>query len=142
LDVLPGGVETVIPAASPLEETVEQVLRESGLWVGGSSTGRTCPRDRERDSGYGGGRLTGCAVAGERPLSGAVTEVTLDGGQLVIVKGDTAPARCGPRRRGCAGWRTPGRSACPPCAERTINGWFTSTSAPARRVREPPSVRS
>jgi len=41
LDVLPGGVETVIPAASPLEETVEQVLRESGLWVGGSSTGRT-----------------------------------------------------------------------------------------------------
>lgn len=36
-------------------------------------------------------RLTGCAVTGERPLSGAVTEVTLDSGQLVIVKGDTAP---------------------------------------------------
>jgi predicted kinase len=31
LDVLPGGVETVVPAASPLEETVERVLRESGL---------------------------------------------------------------------------------------------------------------
>ena len=36
-------------------------------------------------------RLTGCAVTGERPLSGAVTEVTLDSGRLVIVKGDTAP---------------------------------------------------
>ncbi|MFG2376577.1 fructosamine kinase family protein [Streptomyces sp. NPDC048504] len=36
-------------------------------------------------------RLTGCAVASARPLSGAVTEVALDGGQLVIVKGDAAP---------------------------------------------------
>ena len=36
-------------------------------------------------------RLTGCAAAGERPLSGAVTEVALDGGQLVIIKGDAAP---------------------------------------------------
>ncbi|MEV6501953.1 fructosamine kinase family protein [Streptomyces prunicolor] len=36
-------------------------------------------------------RLTGCAVTGERPLTGAVTEVALDGGQLVIVKGDSAP---------------------------------------------------
>ena len=36
-------------------------------------------------------RLTGYAVAGERPLSGAVTEVALDGGRLVIVKGDAAP---------------------------------------------------
>ncbi len=36
-------------------------------------------------------RLTGCAVTGERPLSGAVVEVTLDGGQLVVVKGDDAP---------------------------------------------------
>jgi len=36
-------------------------------------------------------RLTRCTVTGERPLSGTVTEVALDGGQLVIVKGDTAP---------------------------------------------------
>ncbi|MGX9889412.1 AAA family ATPase [Streptomyces sp. NPDC002276] len=41
LDVLPGGVETVVPAASPLEETVDRVLRESGLWVGSSSNGPT-----------------------------------------------------------------------------------------------------
>ncbi|WP_405847553.1 AAA family ATPase [Streptomyces sp. NBC_01518] len=31
LDLMPGGVETVIPAASPLEETVDRVLHESGL---------------------------------------------------------------------------------------------------------------
>ena len=36
-------------------------------------------------------RLTGVAVTGARPLSGTVTEVELSGGQLVIVKGDTAP---------------------------------------------------
>ena len=31
LDLLPGGAETVIPAASGLEETAERVLREAGL---------------------------------------------------------------------------------------------------------------
>lgn len=31
LDLLPGGVETVVPAASALEETVDRVLHESGL---------------------------------------------------------------------------------------------------------------
>ncbi|MEV5508171.1 hypothetical protein [Streptomyces orinoci] len=30
-DLLPGGVETVIPADSSLAETVERVMRESGL---------------------------------------------------------------------------------------------------------------
>ncbi|MGW0828894.1 fructosamine kinase family protein [Streptomyces prunicolor] len=47
-------------------------------------------------------RLTGCTVTGERPLSGAVTEVALDGGQLMIVKGDTAP---GATRAEAAGLR-------------------------------------
>ncbi|MFI6463233.1 AAA family ATPase [Streptomyces sp. NPDC050538] len=31
LDLLPGGVETVIPATSPLDGTVDRVLHESGL---------------------------------------------------------------------------------------------------------------
>lgn len=31
LDLLPGGVETVIPAASTLQETADRVMRESGL---------------------------------------------------------------------------------------------------------------
>ena len=43
LDLLPGGVETVIPATSSLEETVDRVLRESGLWAGDTSTGRRTP---------------------------------------------------------------------------------------------------
>lgn len=37
LDLLPGAYETVISEASPLEATVRQVLRESGL-TGGTST--------------------------------------------------------------------------------------------------------
>jgi fructosamine-3-kinase len=37
-------------------------------------------------------RITGRAVRGERPLSGAVTEVALDGGQSVVVKRGEAPA--------------------------------------------------
>ena len=40
LDLLPGGVETVIPATSSLEETVDRVLRESGLSVGDPLNGR------------------------------------------------------------------------------------------------------
>ncbi|MFD4558487.1 fructosamine kinase family protein [Streptomyces sp. NPDC058469] len=42
-------------------------------------------------AGAAAARLTGCAVTGERPLSEAVTEVALDDGQLVMVKGDEAP---------------------------------------------------
>ncbi|WP_405975850.1 fructosamine kinase family protein [Streptomyces sp. NBC_00988] len=42
-------------------------------------------------AGAAAARLTGCAVTGERPLSEAVTEVALGGGQLVVVKGDEAP---------------------------------------------------
>ncbi|MGW0828895.1 AAA family ATPase [Streptomyces prunicolor] len=41
LDLLPGGVETVIPASSPLEGTVDRVLRESGLSLGDPLTDRT-----------------------------------------------------------------------------------------------------
>jgi fructosamine-3-kinase len=42
-------------------------------------------------AGAAAARLTGHAVTGERPLSGAVTEVALGGGELVVVKGDEAP---------------------------------------------------
>ena len=41
--------------------------------------------------GVAAARLTGCPVIGERPLSGAVTEVALDGDQLVMVKRAEAP---------------------------------------------------
>ncbi|MFD9903464.1 fructosamine kinase family protein [Streptomyces sp. NPDC059063] len=36
-------------------------------------------------------RLTGLAAVGARPLSGALSEVALDGGRLVVVKWDGAP---------------------------------------------------
>jgi predicted kinase len=43
LDLLPGGVETVVPATSALEETVDRVLRESGLSVGDPLNARRTP---------------------------------------------------------------------------------------------------
>ncbi|MBK3640198.1 fructosamine kinase family protein [Streptomyces sp. MBT33] len=47
-------------------------------------------------------RFTGCAVRGERRLSGALTEVGLDGGQSVVVKRGDAP---GAARAEAAGLR-------------------------------------
>lgn len=43
LDLLPGGVETVIPATSSLEETADRVLRESGLSAGDPLDARRTP---------------------------------------------------------------------------------------------------
>jgi hypothetical protein len=37
-DLLPGGLERVIPAASSLDETVRRIMAESGL-----GDGRECP---------------------------------------------------------------------------------------------------
>ncbi|GHC89444.1 fructosamine kinase family protein [Streptomyces violaceochromogenes] len=47
-------------------------------------------------------RLTGRAVSGERPLSGALTEVTLDDGRVVVVKDSAEP---GAARAEAAGLR-------------------------------------
>lgn len=41
LDLLPGGVETVIPASSSLRETSDRVMRESGLVAGRREAGGT-----------------------------------------------------------------------------------------------------
>ena len=43
LDLQPGGAETVVPATSSLEETVDRVLRESGLSVGDPLNARRTP---------------------------------------------------------------------------------------------------
>lgn len=48
--------------------------------------------------------VTGSPVTGERPLSGALAEVTLDGGQLVVVKRGDGPRAV---RARAAGLRRP-----------------------------------
>jgi fructosamine-3-kinase len=53
-------------------------------------THRTTPHSDE-SPGAVAARLTGRPVVGERPLSGALAEVTLDGGQLVVVKRGDGP---------------------------------------------------
>ncbi|WP_405866754.1 fructosamine kinase family protein [Streptomyces sp. NBC_01515] len=82
-------------------------------------------------------RLTGCTVAGERPLSGAVTEVTLDGGQLVIVKGDAAP---GAVRAEAAGlrWLADAKTVRVPAVRGVDEHWLVTD-----HVRTgPPSARA
>ncbi|WP_043662481.1 fructosamine kinase family protein [Streptomyces xylophagus] len=82
-------------------------------------------------------RLTGCAVTGERPLSGAVTEVALDGGQLVIVKGDAAP---GAVRAEAAGlrWLSDAGTVRVPAVRGVDERWLVTdhvrTGAPSARA--------
>ncbi|MFQ6142469.1 fructosamine kinase family protein [Streptomyces seoulensis] len=55
---------------------------------GGDGRGGGSPDD---GPGAAAARLTGCAVVGERRLSGALAEVTLDGGRVVMVKNGDEP---------------------------------------------------
>ncbi|MEV0479845.1 fructosamine kinase family protein [Streptomyces sp. NPDC050508] len=82
-------------------------------------------------------RLTGCAVTGERPLSGTVTEVALGTGQLVIIKGDTAP---GAVRAEAAGlrWLADAGTVRVPAVRGSDERWLVTD-----RVRTgPPSARA
>ena len=82
-------------------------------------------------------RLTGCAVTGERPLSGAVTEVALDGGQLVVVKGDEAP---GAVRAEAAGlrWLADAGAVRIPAVRGVDERWLVTDRVPTG----PPSARA
>jgi fructosamine-3-kinase len=82
-------------------------------------------------------RLTGCAVAGERPSSGAVTEVALGGGQSVMVKRDEAP---GAVRAEAAGlrWLADAGTVRVPAVRGLDERWLVTD-----RVRTgPPSARA
>lgn len=74
-------------------------------------------------------RLTGCAVIGERPLSGAVTEVALDGGQSVVVKGDAAP---GAVRAEAAGlrWLADAGTVRVPAVRGQVGNWLVTDHVP------------
>jgi fructosamine-3-kinase len=69
----------------------------SGLPSEGSPSDGSSPYDSSSYDGAGDGpaaaavRITGRSVRGERPMSGVLTEVALDGGQLVVVKRGDAP---------------------------------------------------
>jgi fructosamine-3-kinase len=88
-------------------------------------------------AGAAAGRLTGCAVTGERPLSGAVTEVALGGGQLVVVKGDEAP---GAVRAEAAGlrWLAGAGAVRIPVVRGVDERWLVTDHVPTG----PPSARA
>ncbi|MFI6463232.1 fructosamine kinase family protein [Streptomyces sp. NPDC050538] len=88
-------------------------------------------------AGAAASRLTGCAVTGERPLSGAVTEVALDGGQLVVVKGDETP---GAVRAEAAGlrWLAEAGAVLVPAVRGEDGNWLVTDRVPTG----PPSARA
>ncbi|MBK3576995.1 fructosamine kinase family protein [Streptomyces sp. MBT65] len=88
-------------------------------------------------AGQAAARLTGCAVIGERPLSGAVTEVALDGGRSVVVKGDEAP---GAVRAEAAGlrWLADAGTVRVPTVRGQDANWLVTDRVPTG----PPSARA
>lgn len=87
--------------------------------------------------GQAAARLTGYAVIGERPLSGTVSEVALDGGQSVMVKGDETP---GAVRAEAAGlrWLADAGTVRVPAVRGQDGNWLVTDRVPVG----PPSARA
>ncbi|WP_030562003.1 fructosamine kinase family protein [Streptomyces aureocirculatus] len=78
-------------------------------------------------------RLTGLPVTSARPLSGALTEVTLDGGRVVVVKHDDAP---GAVRAEAAGlrWLTAAGTVRVPAVHGHDGHWLVIDRVPQGRA--------
>ncbi|MEW2615608.1 fructosamine kinase family protein [Streptomyces sp. NPDC047880] len=85
-------------------------------------------------------RLTGRAVSGERPLSAALAEVTLDDGRVVVVKRCDAP---GAARAEAAGlrWLAAAASVRVPAVHGHEEGWLVVDRVPHGRPDPEAAVR-
>ncbi|QCD53848.1 fructosamine kinase family protein [Streptomyces hawaiiensis] len=85
-------------------------------------------------------RLTGRAVSGERPLSRALAEVTLDDGRIVVVKRSTEP---GAARAEAAGlrWLAAAGSVRVPVVHGHEEGWLVIDRVPQGRPGREAAVR-
>ncbi|MDI3423484.1 fructosamine kinase family protein [Streptomyces luteolus] len=85
-------------------------------------------------------RLTGCSVAGERPLSSALTEVALDGGQSVIVKRASDPGAAAAEAAGLRWLAEPGSVRVP-----EVHGhdaiWLVLDRVPSGRASKAGALR-
>ncbi|MFH8990458.1 fructosamine kinase family protein [Streptomyces sp. NPDC017940] len=97
------------------------------------------PTDAE-GPGAAASRLTGLPVTSARPLSGAVTEVTLDGGRVVVVKHDDAP---GAVRAEAAGlrWLTAAGTVRVPEVHGHDGHWLVTDRVPRGRATPDAAVR-
>ncbi|MFK4144632.1 fructosamine kinase family protein [Streptomyces sp. NPDC004065] len=85
-------------------------------------------------------RFTGLAVTGQRPLSGALTEVTLEGGRVVVVKHGHGP---GAVRAEAAGlrWLAAAGAVRVPRVHGDDGAWLVSDRVPAGRPSPGAAVR-
>ncbi|MEV3988450.1 fructosamine kinase family protein [Streptomyces sp. NPDC049837] len=82
-------------------------------------------------------RLTGRAVVGERPLSGALTHVTLDNGHMVMVKRGDAPAAVTAEAAGLR-WLADAGTVRVPAVRGQDHHWLVTDHVPTG----PPSARA
>ncbi|MDF3299035.1 fructosamine kinase family protein [Streptomyces tropicalis] len=102
-------------------------------------TARTAPGSSE-GAGAAAARLTGRSVTAERPLSPSLAEVTLDGGEVVMVKrGDAA----GAVRAEAAGlrWLGAADAVAVPAVRGQDEDWLVTDRVPAGRPDEGAAVR-
>jgi fructosamine-3-kinase len=85
-------------------------------------------------------RLTGRSVRGEKPLSGALTEVTLDDGRVVVVKRSDGP---GAARAEAAGlrWLAAARTVRVPVVHGDEGTWLVIDRVPRGRPNREAAVR-
>ncbi|GAB3004428.1 fructosamine kinase family protein [Streptomyces pseudoechinosporeus] len=85
-------------------------------------------------------RLTGRPVTGERRLSGALAEVTLDGGQLVVVKRGDAPDAVRAEAAGLH-WLTDAGTVRIPAVHGHDGRWLVTDRVPSGRPSAQAAVR-
>ncbi|MFJ7344255.1 fructosamine kinase family protein [Streptomyces sp. NPDC101110] len=85
-------------------------------------------------------RLTGRAVSGERPLSGALAEVTLDDGRVVVVKRSDAPGAAQAEAAGLR-WLAAAGSVRVPAVHGQEEGWLVVDRVPHGRPDPGAAVR-
>ncbi|MFI8192299.1 fructosamine kinase family protein [Streptomyces sp. NPDC085946] len=95
---------------------------------------------RGEGPGAAAARLTGRAVTGERPLSGALTEVTLDDGRVVVVKRGEDP---GAARAEAAGlrWLAGAGTVRIPAVHGLDDDWLVTERVPRGRPTREAAVR-
>ncbi|GAT79816.1 fructosamine kinase [Streptomyces sp. F-3] len=103
-------------------------------------TGRPPTGAGEDDPGAAAARLTGCRVTGRRPLSGAVAEVTLDDGRVVVVKRGDGP---GAIRAEAAGlrWLAEANAVRVPAVHGHDQRWLVTDRVPRGRPSPQAAVR-
>lgn len=103
-------------------------------------TGRPPAGAGEEDPGAAAARLTGRQVTGRRPLSGAVAEVTLDDGRVVVVKRGDGPGAVDAEAAGLR-WLAGANAVRVPAVHGHDERWLVTERVPEGRPSPRAAVR-